>query len=267
MTPAQTVYFDPLAELYERYAEINDEVYRPWLTAALSVAGRLDRAIDLGCGSGRFTGLLAGQFGEVLAVDIAEREIEIARQKRPHPNVDYQVRSLLDVTPEQDGQFDLVLSVNALFHVRDPDRVLPHVRSLVRPGGWAVIVDVVSPGPRSVLRHRWWGVRDAAETLRRRRSARDAWTVMKLRQHPLWMQHARTNHPLTRPEFHRRYGEVFAGSELTDTLDPFVCAARWQRPAETPVAPGSRPAAAAAAVEPGPDARVTASEVTAGEQD
>ena len=231
MTPVQTPYFDPLAELYERYAEINDEVYRPWITTAMPGLGRFDRAIALGCGSGRFTGLLAGRYEKVLAVDIAEREIEIARRKRLYPNVDYQLRSLLDVTGEHDGQFDLVLSVNALFPVRDPDRVLPHVRSLGRPGGWAVLVDIVSPGPRSVFRHRWWGVKDALETLRRRRSLPDAWTVMKLRQHPIWITHARTNHPMTRPEFHQRYSEVFAGCEVTDTIDPFVCAVRWQRPA------------------------------------
>lgn len=228
-----TVLFDPLAELYERYAEINDEIYRPWLAAALPVDGPRERAVDLGCGSGRFEGLLADRYRQVLAVDIAEREISIARGRRGRPTVDYQVRSMLDVTPDGDGQFDLVFSVNALFHVRDHDWVLPHVRSLVRPGGWVVLVDIVSGSPRgaaSPLRHRWWGVQDARRTLARRRSAADAWAVLRLRQHPVWMQHARTNHPLTRPEFHRRYREAFPGAEFTDTIDPFACALRWQAP-------------------------------------
>src|SRR5262249_8748045 len=142
--------------------------------------------------SGRFTGLLADRATEVLGVDIAEREIDIAAAKRGRPNIEYRAGDLLEVT----GPFDVVLSVNTLFHVfagHDVETVIGHVRSLVAPGGSAVIVDVVTPGPRAILWHRWWGVADAMRTLRRRRSAGDAWTVLRLRQHPTWMQHARVN--------------------------------------------------------------------------
>ena len=75
---------------------------------------------------------------------------------------------------------------------------------------------------------RWWGVTDAARTLARRRSLADSWTVMRLRQHRVWMRHARLNHPLTRPEFHRRYAAAFPGAVFADDLDRFVCAMRWR---------------------------------------
>jgi SAM-dependent methyltransferase len=218
--------FDPIAELYEQYAEINDEVYRPYLVRALPP--RAGRGVDLGCGSGRFTGLLAQRCDSVLAVDVSAREIELARAKRSHSNVDYRVASLLDVPG--DPPYDIVLSVNTLFHLfgeHGPDVVLPHVRSLVAPGGWAVIVDVVSPGARPLFWHRWWGVQDAARTLARRRSLRDAGTVLRLRQHPVWMTHARVNRPLRRAQFHRRYAALFPGAAFTDTLDPFICALTW----------------------------------------
>ena len=231
-----TALFDPLAELYDRYAEINDVVYRPWLTAAVEAAGPdrgTGRAADLGCGTGRFDGLLADAYGDVLAVDISGRELELARTRHPRPEVRYEQRSLLDVTPAADGRFDLVVSVNTIFHLRDHDRVLPHVRDLVAPGGWAVLIDIVAPaGERSPLRHRWWGLVEAALTVRRRRSLRDAWLVLRIRQHPAWMEHVRTNRPLTREQFHAAYGSAFPGAEFTDTLDPFVCAVRWRRPAD-----------------------------------
>lgn len=233
MPATQTPLFNPIAELYERYAEINDDVYRPHLCNLLPLLG--ERGADLGCGSGRFTGLLAERCTGVLAVDIADRELDIARTKRAYPNVEYRSASLLDVTPAVDGPFDVVLSVNTLFHLfrsYEPDKVLDHVRSLVAPGGWAVLVDIVSPGPRSPWRHRWWGVEDAARTWARRRSAADAWTVLRLRQHPVWMRHARTNHPLTRDEFHRRYSAAFPGARFVDDIDPFVCAVQWQNLAE-----------------------------------
>jgi SAM-dependent methyltransferase len=221
--------FDPIAELYERYAEINDAVYRPYLLRALPAAA--GRGVDLGCGSGRFTGLLAERCEEVLAVDISAREVDIARAKRAYPNVDYRVASLLDVPA--DPPFDLVLSVNTLFHLfadHGPDRVLPHVRSLVAPGGWAVIVDVVVPGHRPQLWQRWWGVRDAARTLLRRRSLTDARTVLRLRQHPTWMTHVRRNRPLRPAEFRQRYEHLFPGADFTDDLDPFIRTMRWQAP-------------------------------------
>jgi 2-polyprenyl-3-methyl-5-hydroxy-6-metoxy-1,4-benzoquinol methylase len=203
--------------------------------ATAGPAGPRSRAVDLGCGSGRFEDVLADRYGEVLAVDIAGRELEIARARHAHPTVSYEQRGMLDVTPATDGRFDLVLSVNAIFHLRDHDRVLPHVRDLVAPGGWAVLVDIVSPDggrARTPLMHRWYGVGDAVRTGRRRRSLADAWTVFRLRQHKVWMQHAATNRPLTRADFHARYGDVFPGCEFTDSIDPFVCAIRWQKPAD-----------------------------------
>jgi len=230
--------FDPLAGLYERYAEITDGIFRPWLTEAVAAAGPAgpqSRALDLGCGSGRFEDLLADRFGSVLAVDVSAPELEIARRKHNWDNVSYRQRSMLDVTPDTDGRFDLVFSVNAIFHLRDHETVLPHVRDLVAPGGWAVLVDIVSPPgrrARTPLMHRWYGVADAARTLVRRRSAGDAWLVLRLRQHRVWMQHTATNRPLTRPQFHELYGAVFEGAEFTDSIDPFVCGLRWQKPPE-----------------------------------
>ncbi len=54
--------------------------------------------------------------------------------------------------------------------------------------------------------------------------------MLRLRQHPVWMRHAATNRPLTRAQFHARYGAAFPGARFTDSLDPFVCALRWQAP-------------------------------------
>jgi 2-polyprenyl-3-methyl-5-hydroxy-6-metoxy-1,4-benzoquinol methylase len=221
--------FDPIAEMYERYADINDAVFRPHLERMLPASGQ--RGIDLGCGSGRFTRLLADRCDEVLGVDIAEREVAIAEAKRGRPNIEYRVASLLDVSAEKDGPFDVVLSVNTMFHLfadHGVDDVVGHVRSLVAPGGTAVIVDVVTPGPRAILIHRWWGVADAARTLRRRRSLADAWAVLRLRQHPVWMQHARRNQPLTRPDFHDHFTAHFPGAEFIDDIDPFICATAWR---------------------------------------
>jgi 2-polyprenyl-3-methyl-5-hydroxy-6-metoxy-1,4-benzoquinol methylase len=231
----QRVFFDPLAEAYERFAEADDGRYRPWLSAVIPdrSGDPASRAVDLGCGSGRFTTLLADRHAKVLAVDIAERELAIARAKRARPAIAYEHRSLLEVTPGGDGRFDVVLSVNAIHHLRDHDTVLPHIRGLVAPGGLAVLVDIVTASRHQ--RNRWWhrmdGVANAARTLAQHRSAGKAVDVLRLWWNRTWLDHVTTNIPLTRAEFHERYAAVFPGAEFEDGLAPFLTAMRWRAPA------------------------------------
>jgi SAM-dependent methyltransferase len=230
---AQTAYFDALAELFDRFATDTDPIYRDWVERTVPTHGH--RAVDLGCGSGRFAGLLAARYGDVLAVDISRREIDIAEIKCHHPNVDYRVRSLLEVTPEEDGLFDLVFSVNAIHHLRDHARVLPHVKRLVAPGGHVVIVVIVDPGE---WHSRDWHIaeafRDAEASYRHRtRTAEAAADVLRLRLDPAWLDHVLTDIPLTREGFHRAYATHFPGATFTDNLDPVVAAVHWQAPKQS----------------------------------
>jgi SAM-dependent methyltransferase len=228
----QPVYFDELAELFQRFAADTYFILGDWVEAHVPLHGT--RAVDLGCGSGRFVGLLAERYDQVLAVDIAAREIELAKAAHPQPNITYQVRSMLDVDPERDGRFDLVFSVNAIHHLRDHDRVLPHVRSLVADGGQAVLVDIVDP-------HGRWGTREwqielafrvAEESYRNRsRDHNVAADVLRLMLHPVWLEQAANDPPLSRPEFHAAYNAVFPGAEITDDLEEVIAAMHWSDPA------------------------------------
>jgi trans-aconitate methyltransferase len=222
----QKVYFNELAELFAVFAADTDVIYRPWLETAVPGG---DSAVDLGCGSGRWTGLLTDRYADVLGVDLAEREVAMAQQA--HPDAQFSVRSLLEVLPDRDGLFDLVLSVNTVHHLRDHDRVLPHLRSLVAPGGTVVVIDITDPGGWATMDYQVADAfRDAEESYRHRsKDHRIAAKVLELHLHPAWLDHALNDVPLTRPEFHRRYAEVFPGAEFTD-LHRVVTAMRWTNP-------------------------------------
>jgi trans-aconitate methyltransferase len=231
--PEQKPYFDELAELFHIFAADTDGIYRGWLSGVVS--DRSDRpgsrAADLGCGSGRFTDLLADRYNHVLAVDIAEREIELAKAEHGRPQVRFDRRSLLDVTPETDGRFDLVFTVNTVHHLRAHHIVLPHLLSLVAPGGEVVVVDIIDPGQwRSLDWHIAEAFRDAEESYRVRSRRSDvAADVLRLRLHPTWLEHVTTNIPLRRDEFHRRYSAIFPGARFAE-LHKEVAGMSWHAP-------------------------------------
>ena len=231
--PGQKPYFDALADLFHTFAADTDPIYRAWVTAAVPDLHEQpgSRAVDLGCGSGRFIDLLADRHAQVLAVDIAAREIEMCRAEHPRANVRYQVRSLLDVTPDTDGRFDTVFTVNTVHHLRAHDIALPHLRSLVKPGGHLVLVDITDPGEwRSTDWHIHEAFVDAEESYRSRSRDPDiAAQVLRLRLHPHWLEHVTTNIPLTRDEFHRHYQAALPGIKFRD-LHKEVIAGHWRAP-------------------------------------
>ena len=100
------------------------------------------------------------------------------------------VRDLLDVTPAADGLFDLVFSVNTVHHLRDHERVLPHLRGLVAPGGSVLVIDITDPGGWATLDYQVRDAfRDAEESYRERsRDHRIAAKVLELHLHPLWLE-------------------------------------------------------------------------------
>jgi ubiquinone/menaquinone biosynthesis C-methylase UbiE len=76
-TRAQAQSFDRLAADYDRLGELgeNDWIGR-WLTGVLPAAG--ERALDIGCGAGRHTVLLAERFAHVDAIDLSAPMVRAA---------------------------------------------------------------------------------------------------------------------------------------------------------------------------------------------
>jgi SAM-dependent methyltransferase len=215
MTDPQS--FDHLAARYDRLAELLGGELRAWLLFHLPPRG--DRAVDLGCGTGVQTALLAERYGEVLGVDLSAPMLEHARRHRPHPAVRWERRDLADVSPHEDGRFDLVFSAYTLHHVAGFESALHRIRSLVRPGGTVLLVDLVGePGATAVgsperdrLRAEAW--RTFGADLRRR-PVREAVELLRLQLDPDWLDHQTTDQLMPAPDWDRYARTVFPGASI-----------------------------------------------------
>ena len=183
-----------------------------------SVAGVGSRALDVGCGTGRHAAVLAASYGRVRAIDLSSAMVDVARAQHSAPNITYEHADLFDV----DGCYDCVYSSAVLHHIDDLDAALVHLRSLVAPGGRAVLVDVVRP--RSALRalpirvaprlaHRAGAVVGLVRDVVLRRPG--AWTAFRLRTFGPWLDHVATDRFLTPTDFDAAYGRQFPGAAFT----------------------------------------------------
>jgi ubiquinone/menaquinone biosynthesis C-methylase UbiE len=216
-TAARAGSFDHIAEHFDRFAELVGGDLDEFLASVLPEGGG-ERAVDLGCGTGRHAALLASRYEQVLAVDVSVPMLSLARTRRALPNITYQDRDLRSVRADTDGTFDQVLSAYALHHLDDLDQALWHIRQVVTPGGRVILIDNVAPTP-AVPRRWFW--QEAIRMLlfdvtRRRRQVGEAWELFRLNTDPDWLDHLTADRFLNPEEFAQRYGAIFPGAVFTD---------------------------------------------------
>lgn len=204
---------DPLVEHLDRMAVLLAGPVHEYVARRLP--GRGGRAVDLGCGTGVHTALLADRYADVLAVDVCEPALEVARRTRARAAVRYQRRDMRDVRPATDGTFDLVFSAFALHEVDDLDAALRGVRALVRPGGRVLLLDDCDE-PRDAAQLRARARRElAVDVLTGRRPAGQARELYRLRTDPTWLDRQLASRPLPPGEFERRYCAVLRQAVVT----------------------------------------------------
>lgn len=217
--------FDAFALAYDRFCGSIHQPLLPWLTE--QGIPHTGRALDLGCGSGRTVAELATAFDEVVGVDLSQPLLDLAAARRP-ANVTY-VRGDLATYSDPHGEgFELVFSSTALHHVDDLDAALANVAALVKPGGWAVLRDVVRlDNPRLVWiwRHGGFVIGPVTDTLRRR----NTWADLRFQLSPPWVRHLLADRWLTAGEFAQRYRAAFPCG-LVERRPGELTTLRWQKP-------------------------------------
>lgn len=95
------------------------------------------RVLDLGCGNGAVTAWLAERGLEVVGVDPSESGIAWARQSRP--DLEFHRASAYEPLRARLGSFSLVLCLEVIEHVYDPQVFIGTVRDVLTPGGIAIL--------------------------------------------------------------------------------------------------------------------------------
>jgi SAM-dependent methyltransferase len=114
-----------------------DETASAWAVAAVASAGERPRVLDLGCGDGRISGLLAEAGGVVTGVDPSATALERARAA--HPQIRFLAPDDDGSLPLADASFDVVVAVNVLEHVADTQRLMSEARRVLTPDGRLVV--------------------------------------------------------------------------------------------------------------------------------
>ena len=104
-----------------------------WIGAR--VVGR--RVLDMACGEGYGSEVLARGAAGVVGVDANPEAHEHARLRYTRQNLTFE-RGLVETFGEPDS-FDAVVFLQTIEHVQDPVAVLAHFRSLLAPGGVAYV--------------------------------------------------------------------------------------------------------------------------------
>jgi SAM-dependent methyltransferase len=165
------------------------------------------RALDIGCGTGRFSRQLAARASAVTAIDLSPEMIALARTRGAGATTDYQCGDALDLLPAL-GRFDLVVSLATYHHLV--------------AGSIEVFKDAVAPGGILIL-HDLWRVDGIAD--RALDAVRLPWKLVRLlriaaplRHTPderaAWKAHERHDVHLTKREMRALRDRFLPGAVL-----------------------------------------------------
>jgi SAM-dependent methyltransferase len=129
------------AEAWTKLARAGYDVYRdgfntPAFFAMLPEVEGL-AGLDVGCGEGHNTRLLAGRGARMAGIDISPTFVRCAAEaEEEHPlGISYEVASAADL-PFEDASFDFATAFMSLMDMPDTGRVLAEVFRVIRPGGF-----------------------------------------------------------------------------------------------------------------------------------
>ncbi|MHB8641334.1 MAG: class I SAM-dependent methyltransferase [Gaiellaceae bacterium] len=103
------------------------------------------RVLEVGCGMGELAEQLGTEGLDVVAIDLSQRMVELARLR----GIDARIGDVQEL-PFDDGEFDVVVAAWVLYHVPDLDRALREIVRVLETGGHLVAATVGPANMREI---------------------------------------------------------------------------------------------------------------------
>jgi SAM-dependent methyltransferase len=113
---------------------------------AVDLSGR-EHVLDVGTGTGHTALAFAPQVASVIGLDMTEAMLEQARElavAQGASNVEFELGDAMAL-PYDSNRFDIVTCRVCAHHFADVPKAIEEMARVLRPGGWLLIVDTVSP--------------------------------------------------------------------------------------------------------------------------
>lgn len=146
-------YWDRFATTYDENIErIFGKDLRRNLVNLLENERGLGDAVELGCGTGYFTRVIARNATHVTATDLSRDMLEVAKARLGgFNNVSFQVENS-EATSFQSESFDTALMANMLHTLDDPLKALMECHRVLKRGGTLLILNYTDQGMGRVER-------------------------------------------------------------------------------------------------------------------
>lgn len=130
-------FWDNCAQKYVQRPIKDTATYQKKLAISQSYFRANSEILEFGCGSGETAIYHAPLVNSVVATDISENMIAIAKRKAQHAgveNIRFQQGVLENITADENS-FDVVLGLNVLHLLEDIDETIAHVHRLLKKDG------------------------------------------------------------------------------------------------------------------------------------
>jgi SAM-dependent methyltransferase len=168
-----------------------------------------ENVLEIGCGTGAFSRLLAERSNRVVAIDLSPKMIEVAKQQSEHySNIDFHTTDIMKWEFPVE-QFDAIASIATVHHL-PLENLLPSLKVALKSGGKLVMLDL--------LEHE-----SVEEILIAAISVPLSWIFQVLKNRHIkptpeavdaWREHGLTDKYLTLPQTQQIYTKLLPGATV-----------------------------------------------------
>jgi len=144
-------FWDKVAPKYAKSPIADMDAYTRTMDRTRRYLSASDTVLEVGCGTGSTSLLLAGHVHNITASDLSSSMVQIGSEKaraQGISNVKFVTAALSDL-PIEDGPYDAILAFNVLHLVEDTPEAIRRINGLLKPGGIFISKTICRPQPGS----------------------------------------------------------------------------------------------------------------------